>query len=100
MSFLNLLLLGGATAFLAPLMIHLLNRSRFQSVDWGAMHLLDAALQVNSRRLQWESWLLLLLRCLIPILFAVGLARPVLTQVRMMGASGEKSILLMMDTTL
>lgn len=100
MSFLNVMLLGGAAAFLAPLMIHLLNRSRFQSIDWGAMHLLEAAMHVNSRRFQWENWLLLLLRCLIPILLAFCLARPVLTSLRIDGAGGKKSIALLIDNSL
>lgn len=100
MSFLNLALLGGAAAFLVPLVIHLLNRSRHQSIDWGAMHLLEAALQVNSRRFQWESVLLLMLRCLIPILFAIGLARPVLTSFRSSTAQGEASIVVMIDNSL
>jgi hypothetical protein len=100
MSFLNVMLLGGAAAFLAPLLIHLLNRSRFQSVDWGAMHLLEAAMHVNSRRFQWENWLLLLLRCLIPILLAFCLARPVLTSLRVAGAGGKKSLVMLLDNSL
>lgn len=78
MSFLNLSLLAGTAAFTIPLAIHLLNRSRFEVRNWGAMHLLDAALEVNSRRIEWHSLLLLLLRCLIPILLAAALARPTL----------------------
>lgn len=100
MSFLNLALLGGAAAFLVPLVIHLLNRSRHQSIDWGAMHLLEAAMQVNSKRFQWESVLLLMLRCLIPILFAIGLARPVLTSLRSANAQGEASVLVVVDNSL
>ena len=41
MSFLNIILLGGLTAASIPLIIHLLHRSRFRVVKWGAMHLLD-----------------------------------------------------------
>lgn len=100
MSFLNLALLGGAAAFLVPLVIHLLNRSRHQSIDWGAMHLLEAAMQVNSKRFQWESVLLLMLRCLIPILFAIGLARPVLTSLRSADAQGEVSVVAVVDNSL
>lgn len=99
MSFLNVALLGGIVAMLVPLVIHWLNRSQFQTVDWGAMHLLESALRVNSRRLQWKSTLLLLLRCLIPILFALGLARPVLTKMRMTGAGGELSLALLADAS-
>jgi hypothetical protein len=99
-SFLNIALIGGVAAFLVPLAIHLLNRSRHQSIDWGAMHLLEAALQVNSRRFQWESILLLFLRCLIPILFAIGLARPVLTSLKSSAAQGEASMVVMLDNSL
>ncbi|MEM7474340.1 MAG: BatA domain-containing protein [Planctomycetota bacterium] len=100
MSFLNIMLLGGAAAFLAPLVIHLLNRTRFQSVDWGAMHLLESAMQVNSRRMQWESLLLLLIRCLIPILLAVCLARPVLTAMQLAGLQDRKAIVVLVDDSL
>ena len=100
MSFLNLALMGGAAAFLVPLVIHLLNRSRHQSIDWGAMHLLEAAMQVNSKRFQWESVLLLMLRCLIPILFAIGLARPVLTSLRSADSQGEASVVAVVDNSL
>ncbi|MEM8733838.1 MAG: BatA domain-containing protein [Planctomycetota bacterium] len=76
MSFLNLPLLLGAAAFLIPLWIHLLNRSRFKTVEWGAMHLI-ALTETDSRRsLDWQSWLLLVMRCAIPILLAIALARP------------------------
>ena len=99
MSFLNVMLLGGASALLAPLLIHLLNRSRFQTVDWGAMHLLEAAIESNTRRFQWEFWLLLLIRCLVPVLLAVALARPVLTQFKQSGADQKKSLVLLLDNS-
>jgi Aerotolerance regulator N-terminal/von Willebrand factor type A domain len=99
-NFLNLALLGGVAAFLVPLAIHLLNRSRHQTIQWGAMHLLEAAIQVNSRRFQWESLLLLILRCLIPILFAIGLARPVLTALQSSSAQGQSSVVIMLDNSL
>ena len=100
MSFLNWMLLGGALAFAAPLLIHLLNRSRFKVVDWGAMHLLEAALQVNSKRIEWQSWLLLFMRCLIPIIFAFALARPVFTSLRSVNADGDKSIVVLIDNSI
>ncbi len=78
MIFLNALLLFGAAAFSIPLIIHLLNRSKFQTIDWGAMIFLEDAAKVNSRRLRWQTWLLLLLRCLIPIVLAICMARPML----------------------
>ena len=79
MNFINGILAFGAIAFTVPLIIHLLFKSRFKTVDWGAMHLLEDVVRVNRRRLQVSNLLLLLLRCLIPAVLAFLLARPVLT---------------------
>ncbi len=79
MTFLNVALLAGAAAFVVPLVIHLLNRSRFQVVPWAAMHLLEFSLPQNTRRFEWRSLLLLLVRCLIPIALALCMARPLWT---------------------
>ncbi len=79
MILLNWLLALGALAFTVPLAIHLLFRNRFQIVDWGAMQFLESVVRLNRRRLQLRNWLLLLLRCAIPILLALCLARPVVT---------------------
>jgi hypothetical protein len=100
MTFLNLMLLGGTAAMVAPLVIHLLNRSRFQLLDWGAMHLLESAVKINSRRVQWRAWLLLLLRMLIPALLAMCLARPVLTAWKAMTGGGASSFVVVIDNSL
>ena len=34
---------------LVPLLIHLLNRSRFKVVAWGAIHLLESVLRKNRK---------------------------------------------------
>ncbi len=78
MTFLNASLLAGTAAFAIPLVIHLLNRSRFKTIDWGAMIFIEDALRSNSRRIEWQKWLLLLLRCAIPICLALCMARPLL----------------------
>ena len=78
MTFLNGLMAFGAAAFTIPLIIHLLNRSRFQTIDWGAMQFLQSSSKLNSRRMRWQQWLLLLLRCAIPALLAIAMARPLL----------------------
>lgn len=77
MSFLNGLLLLGSLAFVVPLIIHLLNRSKFQTVEWGAMHLLENIELQNAKRIQWQAILLLLLRCAAPIVLALCMARPI-----------------------
>jgi hypothetical protein len=79
MNFLNVSLAMGAAAVLVPLIIHIFNRSRFKVVNWGAMHLLESVIRVNRKQVQLEQLILLLIRCAIPILLALCLARMVVT---------------------
>ncbi len=97
MTLLNSLLALGALAFTIPLAIHLLFRSRFRTLDWGAMHLLDGVVRINRRRIQLMNLLLLLLRCSLPILLALCLARPVLTGFRSLPGDAPQSLVLAID---
>ena len=97
MMLINGLLALGALAFTVPLAIHLLFRSRFRNVDWGAMHLLEQVVRTNRRRMQWSNLLLLLIRCLLPILLAICLARPVLTGFRSLPGDAAQSLVLVID---
>ena len=96
MTFLNAILLAGGAAFLIPLLIHLLNKRRVQTVRWGAMHLLQEVLRQRKRKLNIEQWLLLAVRIAIPIVLALCLARPVLTALRSLGI-GKTSLVMMLD---
>ena len=80
MTFLNGILALGAVAALVPLIIHLFNRSRFKIVAWGAIHLLESVLRKNRRQVELEQIILLIIRCIIPILLAFALARMVVTE--------------------
>ena len=77
MSFLNGALVLGTLAALAPLIIHLFNRSRFKVIKWGATHLLESVLRKNRKQIQLEQWIILIIRCSIPIILALTLARMV-----------------------
>jgi len=100
MTFLNALLAFGATAFTVPLIIHLLNRSKYLTIDWGAMQFLDSSVKVNSRRVQWKQLLLLLIRCLIPILLALAMARPLLQSWKDNSGSTPMSLAVLLDDSL
>jgi hypothetical protein len=76
-SFLNGALALGALTALVPLVIHLFNRSRFKVIKWGASHLLESVLRKNRKQIQLEQWIILIIRCSIPILLALTLARMV-----------------------
>src|SRR5262245_47260932 len=76
MSFLNPILLGGLLAISVPIIIHLLNRRRFQTVVWAAMRFIQASVEKNQKRMRIEDLILLALRCLLVALLALALARP------------------------
>ncbi len=82
MTFWNPILLAGAAAFSIPLIIHLFNRRKFRVVNWGAMHLLETVIRINKKRIQLEQLILLIIRCLIPAILALCLARPVVNNWR------------------
>lgn len=70
------LLAGLAVA--VPVAIHLLQRRREATVDFSAVRFLLLAQRRSSRRVRVRRLLLLLVRCLAVLLFALLLARPVL----------------------
>ncbi len=71
--FLQPLMLFGLAALAIPIIIHLLNRRRYEVVDWGAMRFLQMS-KVTRRRLFFEEILLMLMRmallALLPLAFA------------------------------
>ncbi|MEM7199881.1 MAG: BatA domain-containing protein [Planctomycetota bacterium] len=74
--FLHPALLWGLPLAAVPIVIHLLNRRRFQTVRWAAQQFLLAALKRNRRRLRLEQLLVLLLRTLAIALLVLLVARP------------------------
>lgn len=66
----------GVLAVSVPIIIHLLNRRRFQVIPWGAMEFLLAAYKKTRRRLELENIILLILRALAILLIGLGIARP------------------------
>jgi hypothetical protein len=76
MSFLNPIMLFGLAAVSVPIIIHLLNRRKFQKVVWAAMRFLRISVEQNQRRMRIEDMILLALRCLLLVLLALALARP------------------------
>jgi hypothetical protein len=76
--FLNPWMLIGLLAVLIPPIIHLLNRRRYDVVDWGAMQFLQFS-EVTRRRLFVEELLLMLLRMGLIAVLVLALAGPFLT---------------------
>ena len=62
---------AGLLAISLPILIHLLNKRKFQIVDWAAMDFLLDADKKNRRRIRLENLILLLLRCLAVLLIGL-----------------------------
>ena len=72
------MVLLGLCGILIPLAIHLLFRRRRSPMDWAAMQFVLKAWASRKSRVRIEQILLLISRCLIPILLGLALAQPVL----------------------
>lgn len=76
MTFLSPMMLAGAAAVGVPLALHFFYKPRYKRLPWAAMSFLREALEQTSRRLRFQEWILLALRCLVILLLALALARP------------------------
>jgi hypothetical protein len=72
---LNMLMLAGLAGVSIPIIIHLLNRRRYNVVDWGAMQFLQLS-ETTRRRLMIEELLLMLLRMALIAILVLALAAP------------------------
>lgn len=88
----------GALATAIPIIIHLLNKRRFRVVVWAAMDFLLAAQRRNARRLRFQRWLLLALRCLALLVLAAAIAQFFLGS-NVIGSlgGGERSLVFIWD---
>ena len=68
------LLLGGL-AISIPLALHFFYKARHRPLPWAAMEFLRLSIEQTSRRLKFQEWILLALRCFALILLALALAR-------------------------
>src|SRR3954451_12767885 len=75
MYFLNAAMLAGLAAMAIPILIHLLNRRRYDVVDWGAMQFLQIS-ETTRRRILIEELLLMALRIGLLAVLVLALAAP------------------------
>ena len=99
MTFLNFALLGGLAALSIPIIIHLFHKSRFEVVKWGAMHLLQAVIRTNRRRIRIEQLILLAVRAAIPALLALAMARPVWVGAQKLLGNAKTSTVVLLDNS-
>jgi len=69
------LMLFGATAVAVPIALHFFYKARYKPLPWAAMNFLKQAVEQTSRRLKFQEWVLLALRCLLLLLIALALSQ-------------------------
>ena len=103
MSFISPFFLGFLALATVPVIIHLLNRRRFQLVEWAPMKYLKLTIKTNRRRLRIEQLILLIIRTLIVMLIVFAVARPVLSPTGLGGwlaGKGRTSRIIVIDDSL
>ena len=94
--FLNLIMLTGLAGVSVPVILHLLSRARYKTVDWGAMMFLLGTDRKQRRNSRIRQWLLLAMRMLLVALVAVALARPLLSK-SLSISGGQAAAVLIVD---
>src|SRR5215467_12386307 len=96
--FLFPMMLLGLAAVAIPILIHLLNRRRYDVVDWGAMQFLQVS-ETTRRRLLIEEILLMLLRMGLIALMVLALAAPfaVSPLLEKVGGRPNRDVVLIID---
>ena len=95
-------LLWGLGLSAAPLIIHLLHKRRYRTIDWAAVEWLLEAMRKNYRRIRLEQWLLLAIRTLILVLLVLAMAKPLLEQASRLlaAASSAEHLIIVFDNSM
>lgn len=93
------LLLWGSLLVGVPLLIHLLNRRRYDVRPFAAIEFLQQAFARRRRRLRMENLLLLLLRCLVVLFAALAMALPFVPSSNPLAVfgTGRRDLVLLVD---
>lgn len=88
----------GLACIAIPIVIHILFRRRRTPMPWGAMRFLLEAYRRQRRRLALEQWALLVARCLVVALIALGVGGLIFG--RSAGSTGPRTVVLVIDNSL
>lgn len=99
MTLLAPIMMAGAAAVTIPIALHFFYRARYRPLPWAPMKFLKEAVEQTSRRLKFQEWVLLALRCLALILLALALARPSRDEASAAGGGEPIDAVLVIDTS-
>lgn len=97
MTFLQNSMLWGLFAVSIPVIIHLLNRRRFRTVDWGAMQFLLKATRESRGKKRLKHILILVMRSLAIAGLVFAIARPLVGGFLGWGAGKVETVVLILD---
>lgn len=97
MSFLNPLFLIGLAAVAAPIIVHLVRRTKAPRIEFPSLMFVRRVPQRTIRRRQFTNWLLLLLRSLAFLLLVLAFVRPYLGNGQADATERQRSTVLLID---
>ena len=90
-------MLWGLLAVSIPVIIHLLNRRRFRTVEWGAMQFLLKATKESRGKKRLKHFLILLMRSLAIAALVFAIARPLAGGFFGWGGGRVETVILILD---
>ncbi|HUR55609.1 MAG TPA: BatA domain-containing protein, partial [Gemmataceae bacterium] len=99
MQFLAPTMLFGGLAVGVPIALHFFFKARYKPLPWAAMKFLQEAIEQTSRRMKFQEWILLALRCLVILLLALAIARPGLNSSGSTGVGDAVDAVLVFDVS-
>ncbi len=99
LSFLNAIFLAGIAAAALPILIHLFSRRRARRILWSSTRFLRELNRQRIRRVKLRQLLLLVLRVLAIVLFALAMGRPALTGSLRAGGKAPSTVAIVLDTS-
>src|SRR5437868_1186975 len=100
MQFLAPWMLLGGLAVSVPIALHFFFKARYKPLPWAAMKFLKEAIEQTSRRLKFQEWILLLLRCLAIALLALAISRPGSENASLSGRGDPVDAVFVIDTSM
>ena len=99
MSFAAPLFLLTALAAAIPIVLHLVNRRRAKDAPFPTLRFLKLSVQKTRRRKRIEDLLLMAVRAAVLLLLALGLARPVATNLGLIRGGGQTAVAIVLDNS-
>jgi hypothetical protein len=99
MSFLNPIFLLGLAAIAAPILVHLVRRTRAERVEFASLMFVRRVPQRTIRRRRLHNLLLLLLRSLAIALLVLAFTRPYFSSKMAEASKGERASVILLDAS-